>query len=296
MELEEIEIKRNGNGIIITQELIKYVCKQYTLGKSQLTIAKQLNCDDGTIRRILKKEGVHIRNDREQALKFKCNENYFSSIDTEDKAYWLGFLYADGYIRDKRKHSNYSWGLTLTESDKEHLVKLNNCIESDYDIKTYRHKKGSYNSKPYCKLLISSPKMAKDLIKYGVKVQKTEIIEFPYFLEEGLVRHFIRGYIDGDGCITYHFNKNNTITTKIGICGTKELLEGIKKYFKIEHLKLQQKRSIKERGVNNYSLEIGGNKQVLKILDHLYGDSTIYLDRKYEKYLEFKTIYNTCRA
>jgi hypothetical protein len=37
---------------------------------------------------------------RPKVSKFNFNEDYFESIDTEDKAYFLGFIVADGSVSD----------------------------------------------------------------------------------------------------------------------------------------------------------------------------------------------------
>ena len=66
---------------------------------------------------IYKDNGGIVRTDREQALKYTCDENYFEKIDTAEKAYWLGFMYTDGYIQNKRKNSNMKIGIALSQSD-----------------------------------------------------------------------------------------------------------------------------------------------------------------------------------
>ena len=68
--------------------------------------------------------------------KYNCNYDYFKEIDTEDKSYWLGFLYADGSIH-KTKHTI---DLVLSINEKEHLYKFNNYLESTYPIKIERDK------------------------------------------------------------------------------------------------------------------------------------------------------------
>lgn len=271
--------------------------KYYNEKLSMQKIGELIGCSANTICRVMKENGLKARTDREQALKYTCNEHYFDIIDTEEKAYWLGFMYADGFIQNKRKYGNYKVGLSLTESDREHLEKLKNCLESNVEIKTYIPKT-KYNSKPYCKLLVTSNILAEGLIKHGCVTNKTELLTFPDWLNEDLKIHFIRGYIDGDGSVCYWYgNNDNKFYCGIRLVGTKEMIEGIQNFLGT-HLKTAPRW--KDRDVNNTQLNIGGNKQVLRLLDLLYGNANIYLDRKYEKYLEIKRLYNefinNCRA
>lgn len=280
------------------KETIDFIRDKYYNEKlSMESIGKLLGTSASTISKIMKQNNFKARTDREQALKYVCNEHYFDSIDTEEKAYWLGFMYADGFIQNKRKYGNYKVGLSLTESDREHLEKLKNCLESNVEIKTYIPKT-KYNSKPYCKLLVTSNILAEGLIKHGCVTNKTELLTFPDWLNEDLKIHFIRGYIDGDGSVCYwKSEKDNKIYYGIRIIGTNEMIEGIQKFL---GLNLKTAPRWKDRDINNTQLNIGGNRQVVKLLDLIYENANIYLDRKYEKYLEIKRLYNefinNCRA
>lgn len=288
-----MKIQREGNGKttkpIITEDVINYVCSKYSEGWSITAIKKQLECSPELVSKILKNSGVKIKSDREQAKKYYCNEDFFETIDTEEKAYWLGFMFADGFINNKSKHKGYRVGLTLSSCDKSHIDKFNKCLDSSYPVHSYKvnKKKSSYNTKPYSRLIIASNKMALDLIDKGCVLNKTDKLLFPSTdkLPFELIPHFIRGYNDGDGCITCSKNSKNTINYSIKITSTKEFLESIKEYYNVSHLKLQKRH---KNTTNNYSLCLGGNAKVEKILDNLYLNSTIYLDRKYKKYLEFK--------
>ena len=137
-------------------------------------------------------------------------------------------------IMNKTKYNNYKVGMSLMESDREILEKLKEDINTNYPLKKY-HSNTEFNSKDYYRLLMTSNKMAEDLISKGCCINKTLILSFPNEdnLSQELIRHFIRGYIDGDGCITITNN-----IPKIKITGTLEILNEIKKYFKVEHLQL----------------------------------------------------------
>lgn len=241
---------------------------------------------------LLKSWNIPIHTDREQALKYSVNEHFFEKVDTEEKAYWLGFMYADGFIQSKRPLNSRKIGISLTESDGKHLEKFKKALNYTGPIKIYNPSpKYCYKgTKPYARILIASDKLALDLIKLGCVENKTTILKYP--TEEQvpfeLQKHFIRGYIDGDGSLMIK-PKNTYYEFAINITGTLEVLEGIKKYLNISHLKNQQRHP--DRPVNNFTFTIGGNKQVLYFVDYLYKDATVYLDRKYEKAKEMKRMY-----
>ena len=128
-------------------------------------------------------------------------------------------------------------------------------------------------------MLLTSQKTVDDLKAKGCIEQKTLELRFPNIPQE-LKRHFIRGYIDGDGSINFSTTKNDKRNYYLGIVGTKEFLTEINNYFGKEN-KMSTKDNI------TFQINYSGNKQIKKFLDHLYKDATIYLDRKYEKYLDF---------
>ena len=271
-----------------SKEIKEFIFKEYLSGKSFVTIAKENNWPMNTVRLIYKDNGGRVRTDREQALKFTCNDDYFEIIDTPEKAYWLGFMYSDGFIQAKRKYNTTRVGITLTKSDEGHLEKFKEAVKFTGPIHSYDpDKKYSYEgSKRFSRILISSPKMADDLIKNGCVTQKSNILKYPdeTILPKELESHFIRGLIDGDGSIIRYNEPNNKHSYGISLTGTESICTNVLHFFGKDNIKLQKRH--KKRKTNNYSFTIGGNKQVKKFLDILYKDATVYLDRKYERYLE----------
>lgn len=216
--------------------------------------------------------------------KYHVNDDYFEVIDTEEKAYWLGFLYADGYLTtgvDKV-------GIALNSVDREHLCKFKNDICATNPIHDYEEKSGYGAGTIYSRILITSKKIKSDLIKLGIYENKSLTLKFPNETQipNNLIRHFIRGYFDGDGSLTYgHKQKCGNSNYSIKFTGTLEMISGIQKYLNTS-VKLEQKN----KNINNYSVTIGGNRQVERVLDDLYKNSTVYLKRKYNRYIELKQL------
>jgi len=281
--------KERFNKIVFDENEIKYIIDRYTNGISIKNIANHFGVSESPISNLLKLNNIHIKSDVEKSLKYSCNNNFFCEIDTEEKAYWLGFIYADGYITKKTKHGNRKFGVALSIKDIEHLKKLKSSLKSNHKICVYKSVSGYSEGLEYCRLIITSIDITDALLTKGVLEEKTNVVNFPSSTQvpNDLLRHFIRGYMDGDGSITITKNK----VFDIKICGTSELLNGIQSYFtdacEDVNFRTLQKRH-KDRDVNNYTLQYGGNRQVEKLLDLLYSDATVYLDRKYCRYIKLK--------
>lgn len=215
---------------------------------------------------------------------YTFNEYYFDKIDDEHKAYWLGFLMADGYIlsaRHRTKKESQSFGFSISMKDKELFDYFKADLESNNPVNVYNNATTSFNSKiPTGRILLTSQHCVDMLKKNGVVENKTFITKMPD-LSLDLIPHFIRGYSDGDGSIT--IDKNNRV--QWAFCGTKELLNSIQKFFGYNY-KLRQR--FPERHNNNWCLKITGWKNVSKALTTCYKDATIYLKRKYSKYVEIQ--------
>lgn len=261
-----------------TEEIIL----RYTNGESIRQIRKISGYSINKISKVLKENNIKVISNIDRLRKYKIDENYFNKIDNEHKAYTLGLLYADGTNNEKKNIVKIS----LNEEDKDILIKVKKPITPDKPLRYYTPKKG----KIQCSFVIDNSKISKKLSKLGVINNKTFKLKFPSYLEDTLVRHFIRGYFDGDGCISLSYPKNYPNYPKyyISFTSTEEFL------YVLQDI-LLNKLNISKRKFNNRhpkrknnirTLQIGGNLQVKKILEYLYKDSNIFLDRKYNKYME----------
>lgn len=218
---------------------------------------------------------------------YKINETFFENVDNEYKSYFLGLIFADGYLHEKRNYMS----LTLQETDVDILNKLRSCIETDKPLQLIKRKEK--NTKNQYRLLITRKKIINDLINYGVHQNKS-LTCTPiklYKLDDILLKHFIRGYFDGDGSVTYYKTRNSMNST-INICCTNEFYD----FFSLYINKVLSIKTTKSKRFNNekncYDLRICGNRNVIKFLDYLYSNSNIFLERKEKKFNEFKKLYN----
>ena len=263
------KLKENGiieNNRILTENQIQAI-EEYKNGKDMLSICKKYNFQYDTFKKIIRE----TQTERHTITKYKYDYNIFKQIDTEEKAYWLGFLYADGYV-----NADKGIELTLQESDHSHLIKFRKFIGDESIPITYKESVKAY------RICVNSKEIANDLINLGCVQAKSKILEFPTKeqVPEYLIHHFMRGYFDGDGCIC----KNSQLN--FSVIGTPEFLneyeKNILKAINRENPNKRQRRYDWEDRTEN--IQYGGNKQCLKIFQFLYKDATIYLQRKYDKF------------
>ena len=275
-ELQIIKIKKEKTNLLLDQSI-----ELYKSGLSTLKVAKQTGIQLGVLTRRLNKLGI-IRNNSINSRKFDANHNFFKHIDTEEKAYWLGFIYADGYITTN-KGKGKSLGISLNRKDEQHLEIFRNQIEATYPIKHYINNAWGVKVK-YCRLLMRSDQLFDDLKNKGAVERKSLILKFPEqdTIPVNLLHHFLRGYFDGDGSFAKH-SKEIEYTFKL--CGTKEFLNSFSEHINFPNRNLSKRKKDKK---NNWCLEIGGRLQVVSIGDYLYKDANVYLNRKYQRYLKLK--------
>ena len=224
-------------------------------------IAKQYSVTYGVITRILTQNGIEIRKHYNQTF----NENYFDTIDTSNKAYLLGFLYADGCI-----NKNNAVSFTVHQQDREILEMYIKELQATNEITNIK-------TKPHVRISFCSKHMCDTLINMGCIHNKTYNLTFPDISSE-YYYDFIRGFMDGDGCISTT-NKNNHKYISLSFTGTKEMLNTLKELFKIDNQITFYR--------NAYSLHIGKSQDVLRILSDIYNNAELYMTRKFNKYKEY---------
>lgn len=256
----------------IIQEDIPNIIKRYKSGESLQKIGTDYHCDPSKISCILKDNNIHILDSSECHRIYTLNENYFDVIDTPNKAYILGLLYADG----NRDGSSNTISICLQERDRDILDKINIEINSNCPLKyiDYSHRTDQ-NRVNQWKLSIHNKHLATSLYKYGLVPCKEFKTTFPKQIDHILWKDFIRGYMDGDGCIM-------STECRWQITGNKPLLLFMKDYIeKILNIHVQE---YYHRNHITYNIRVAGRNQVKKLLDFLYQDAELYLERKYNLY------------
>ena len=220
--------------------------------------------------------------------KYHYDKSFFKVIDSEEKAYWLGFMYADGYVIEKRENRNWEAGIQLRKSDYKHLKKFNKSLNGNVDVSFVLQKGHFLRSRliedTICsKIRFYCKEMVEDLISHGVVPAKSLIKEAPIGVPDELLKHFLRGYFDGNGTLCFSLNKKVKIRyLRVFITtGSKCFADWLSSTFKNIGFDSYIAKDNREKHAFKVYVK---SKYALNFLDYIYKDSNIYLDRKYDLY------------
>ena len=243
------------------------------------SLAEECKVTPETYRKYLREVGI---NPIGRIFTYQCDRSFFHKIDTEEKAYWLGFLYADGNVFINEGWS-YIMSLTLSKVDTEHVLKFKNALKCDipHYFKETPNPANQKEHMPMVRLDISSKELCNDLISQGCTPQKSLTKQFPKKVPHNLLRHFFRGYIDGNGCIT------STEKTKLelSISSCYSFLESFIKYIKNEiGIDIPAPSKFKAKNGMEWGVLSKTGNRAFQIIKFFYQDSKVYLNRKHAKW------------
>lgn len=267
-------LPRSGRGIGTWRRYVrpsKQILRNLTETKTDAEIALMYGCSRTAMRKWRKSYGlvktsvVH----RRRPWAFSLDEDFFEKIDTEQKAYILGFLATDGNVSDSKSNQNRVT-LCLQERDEHILKEILQAMRSDSPINS--RPKGSFpGSGPMRYIAMSSKKLASDLAKWGILPRKSMTLTYTN-VSRNLERHYIRGLFDGDGCI----HKRGGFY----LLGTEALIDGvIDAVNRHTGIVLTKSKAGRLYRANGY-------RGSVKVLHWIYRRSTIFLHRKKKTYDE----------
>lgn len=237
------------------------IVARYALGHSSADIASAYRCSESSVLRLVNDSEVHTRlSGRRQ---YSVDESYFTTIDDPVRAYWFGFLAADGYVSEDHGYIR----LALKASDKSHIEKFVECLRYSGEIE-YTESTHSY------RVTISSVRIARDLASHGLKQGKTHILK-PWRGPSHLLAHYWRGYFDGDGSLCRTTNRRRWL---LSLVGTHSVVQAFSDFLKDRigySMPVYPHKSI-------FEAKSGGLHKVQDTLSVLYGQAPIALDRKYK--------------
>jgi intein/homing endonuclease len=268
-------------------EIDEKVISLYLSGKDTYQTAEECCCSQTFVMNTLKRHNIPRRTTQSYTTKYISNEKFFDIIDSEERAYVLGFLYADGNNYVKRR-CHYEISISLQARDKYILERFRELICPTITLEYIKRQREGWQDQ--YRLRINNKTISQQLEKLGCVQSKSLILTWPEWLVDiDLQRHFIRGYFDGDGSLwaqksteTGQINWGWQITSTNTFCYVaKNIVEMHAGVHCSNHLTRAKTNQI------TTSLSVGGNIQVRRVLDWMYKDATIYLPRKYEKYQKF---------
>lgn len=230
-------------------------------------LANKFNKSVSSISCLLNRKGLKGKFEENHCRKYSINQYYFDIIDCEEKAYFLGFLYADGC----NHKNNTKISMFLKEEDKDILVKLNNLLQPDKPL-TYRTQKRGTNQYG---MQISNKRISNRLNDLGCIPNKTFTLDFPNDnqVSSNFLIYFIRGLFDGDGWLG---EKDISITSSNIFCNK------LSNYL-LDNYNIKTKKKIK----NKVTELCFPRASVKPFLNLIYKNSNIHLERKYQRYLKY---------
>lgn len=266
-----IHIRIGRERVPFTKEQEADIINMYNNHSGMTEIAKKYECSYETVKSILVKNNVNFV--QWKKINRNLKEDFFKDIKTEEQAYLLGLLFTDGYIKQ-----NGTIGIFLQDIDIDMIQKIKEILCIDGQIQFDKRV-----NKESCGIEFTSLIMQKDLSSFKIIPNKTYLSEgLPDNVPEELLNHFFRGLFDGDGIFSYSGKDDSSI----GFCSYfLKTVEDFQKHIdniinKTEHNKIRKN--------NAYQCSWKGRKQIIQILEYLYKDASIYLERKHLKYLKLK--------
>ena len=254
----------------------------YLSGESVAFVARKFSVGHRVMKKEIASRGIDITNGCMYGRQYYLNERYFQNIDSEDKAYWLGFLTADGCVYQKNSVSQIS--LKLKASDASHVQKFALVIGTNKKVTIsssnviFPQHNGDETKRSWhssASIVICSKLMADDLSIYGVSPRKS-LIAISWKGPEHLIRHYWRGVVDGDGWICDMNSSARENYHSVGLCGSFEMMNAYSKWIK-DNLGLSAAPVPKGK---IYCVTYGGTFAPQSVAKLLYSDAIIYLDRK----------------
>lgn len=258
----------------LSKEILEY---EYKNCGSMQKMADKLNVSIDSIYKYMTL--YNVKYEKKYKGNYYCNNKFFND-ESPESFYLAGFIAADGSVQ-YRKYSKIL-KITLSKKDINHLEKIKKILDSNHPIKEYKVKKSKLvnSENESVELQIANKDIVDDLKKFNIIPNKTKVYEMPeWILSHKFLNHFMRGYFDGDGTITYCglAKGRKKIQLNFSILGTERFIQQYKgilfKFCKASDAKITQHSSI-------FRISYSGNNLVKNIYDFLYKNQNICLQRK----------------
>lgn len=250
--------------------------------KTMKEIANDLQISKRSISRVLQEKSINTRLKNRYVIK---NKDYFDNVDTEFKAYILGFIYADGYVGE---HNDFCISLTDKCEDNYRILQtFKDELKTDLQIKHSIDKdgRGKFTFK------FSDENIVSQLNRLGVFPCKSlKMSDLPN-IPQNMFRHFVRGYFDGDGSIsTYYDSYDKRDRYCMEILGTVDFLSKLQSVIENDcQIKMPKLHNV-NRIQNLSRISCKGIKKLLIIRDYFYKDTTYYLTYKHDRFYNLQSL------
>ncbi len=213
------------------------------------------------------------------------NENFFEKIDSEIKAYLLGYFAADGCVLKTNTVS-----VTATVEDRYAIDLIKEFISPNSNLYYIHNTKGALNRKPQVSIHINSIKIKEDLAKYKIINNKTKNGFSMELVPEDLQHHYIRGYFDGDGSIYYGVSQNRNKVCVNFTNATREIFDEFILYFNKRNINFKFETKISVKKNIYYVIAVYNKKDIKTFSEIIYKDANYFFQRKYDKITFVNTV------
>ncbi len=284
------------HGVNIEESLHKYIFKdeqwlreQFALYGTPSSVSEHTGIPRTSISRYAQKFGIRLPTFT-RSCKNSLDENFFSIIDTEEKAYWLGFFMADANMY-QRKNGTYQFSFGIQSTDGDMVYKFAKAIF--FDETKIRERSNMRNGHMSFKteIKIYNQEFCANLLRFGIVPRKSGKENFPAeYIPEDLKIHFIRGFFDGDGSILLYENYRPTYKA-IQVCSmSKDMLDSIQEYFNMYNITfIESTQNTKNSTL--YILKLNKAARICHFIHLVYDDAHIYLPRKYDTAMRILKIF-----
>lgn len=258
---EELSKRNKTNKNNLLKDKTEQVLELFEQNKNCTDIAKIVGHSESSVWKLLRSLGKDTNRDT-----YKVDEDFFKVINTQEKAYVLGWIYSDGNIMPQGK-----FRITLHEKDREILEKIKEILK--YEGVIY-----DFTKKQQVELCINRKSMIDDLAKLGCYPNKVMTLKLPGEdqVPEELFHHFLRGYFDGDGSLRV---VNNSLKY-VNVVGSYEFIYGLSEKLPFQH-NIYQRYKDRPQHLSSHQMFFNRQTESKAFLNYIYKDANIYLQRKF---------------
>ncbi|HVK19365.1 MAG TPA: hypothetical protein VM533_20695 [Fimbriiglobus sp.] len=254
------------------------IANDYSAGLSLSQVARRHGCSPRCVHKVVCRRGQ--ARPRRAGV---CDHEYFRIIDTEEKAYWAGFLLADGFIAQNRVN------VSVKADDGYHLEKLRQALKAVNPVKVYRQARNSYAGGRFAVFGVASPQLLRDLEPLGVVRNKTGKTEPATGIPQALLRHYWRGVIDGDGYLGYRPRSPGRPLSGfyLGLVGDRAVVEAFREFCRTSTRTAASVRP--HKSVFRYLIT---GRSAARVASLIYDGASVALSRKLDVYIAFRSTYD----
>ena len=253
----------------LTPQEIKDALGKYESGLSLVEVGQLFNVSGAAIGGLLIRRGIPRRTLSKAKRVLPCNHAYFNEPLDEARAYWIGFILADGAIVEKSYGVTSQFAVVLAEKDRGHLEKLKAALDSEHKIVTVKRSDGRTG----VRFAVSSAEMADSLIQFNIIPRKSGKQIVSDLIPSDFLPHYFRGYFDGNGSISRSTSSKwniSNVSSEEFLCSFLDWIDN--------HIGGNRPSINFSDGVHR--VQWSGTHRCKEILDLMYEGATVYLDRK----------------